>query len=229
MNESESSIGPPPCSKRLVWCAIPVYNNVGTIRDVARRCREVWGQVLVVDDGSTDADLRELLSDLDVTVLRHPRNLGKGAALRTALRWAAEREAEFLITLDGDGQHFPEDIPRFLERLESGLLLIGERAEVVGTMPRSSLFGREFSDFWIRVESGAVVRDTQSGFRAYPVTQLVDLPLASQHYNFEMEIVTRALWAGVRVESIPIRVWYAAGSERVSHFRPFVDNLRISL
>lgn len=212
-----------------IWCAIPVYNNAGTIRDVATRCREQLRDVVVVDDGSTDGDVGELLRDREVTVLRHPHNLGKGAALLTALRYVAERGATHLLTIDGDGQHFPEDIPRFLRGLAPDAVLIGAREEVVGTMPRSSRFGRDFSDFWIYVETGVSVQDTQSGFRVYPVKPLLEMPFCSRHYNFEVEVVTRAIWAGLRVVKVPIRVWYPQAHARVSSFRPFRDNLRISL
>lgn len=213
-----------------VWCAIPVYNNAGTIRDVATRCRGQLEHVVVIDDGSTDADLRELLRGLDVTVLRHQHNLGKGAAILTALRYVAGRGATYLLTIDGDAQHFPEDIPRFLSCLDPDTVLIGAREEVVGTMPRSSRFGRDFSDFWILVETGVSVRDTQSGFRVYPVKPLLEMPFCSRHYNFEMEVVTRTIWAGLRVVKVPIRVWYPPQVHaRVSSFRPFRDNLRISL
>lgn len=211
------------------WCAIPVYNNAGTIADVARRCRELIAKVVVIDDGSTDADLRILLKVLDVVVVRHSANLGKGAALLTAFRYAADHGGEYLITLDGDGQHFPDDLPHFLSRLSPDAILIGSRDKIVGVMPRSSRFGREFSDLWICIETGVIVRDSQSGFRAYPVRHVLNLRLNSRHYNLEMEVITRAVWAGLRIESVPIRVWYPDRSERVSSFRPFLDNLRISL
>jgi len=213
-----------------IWCAIPVYNNAGTIHEVATRCRGQLEHVVVIDDGSTDADLRELLRDLDVTVLRHPRNLGKGAAILTGLRYVAERGATYLLTIDGDAQHFPEDIPCFLSCLDPDTILLGAREEVVGTMPRSSRFGREFSDFWILVETGVSVRDTQCGFRVYPVKPLLELRFFSRHYNFEIEVLTRAIWAGLRVVKIPIRVWYPPQADaRVTSFHPFRDNLRISL
>jgi len=211
------------------WCAIPVYNNAATIVDVARRARAQLPHVLVIDDGSTDADLREVLKDLDVTVIRHPKNLGKGAALATAFEAAARGEAKYIITLDGDGQHFPEDIPGFFPQFAPDAILIGRRDQITGSMPRSSLFGRDFSDFWIGVETGIVVHDTQSGFRAYPLRHVRELKIDSRHYNFEMEIITRALWAGLRVRSVPIRVWYPEGSARVSSFHPIRDNARISL
>jgi glycosyltransferase involved in cell wall biosynthesis len=212
-----------------IWCGIPVYNNAATIADVARRCREQIANVVVVDDGSTDADLRDLLKSLDVAVVRHPTNQGKGAALLTAFGYAAERGGEYLLTIDGDGQHFPEDIPRFLPRVAPDTILLGSRDEIVGEMPRRSLFGRDFSDFWICIESGAELSDTQSGFRVYPVQAILKLQLACRHYNLEIEVISRAVWAGLTVESVPIRVWYPDAAQRVSSFRPFVDNLRISL
>ncbi len=210
------------------WVAIPVYNNAGTIADVARRARERADHILVIDDGSTDADLRDLLKPLDVTVLRHDQNQGKGAALLTACRYVADQAGQYLITLDGDGQHFPEDIPRLVERLSPDTILLGHRADIRGHMPRSSRFGRRFSDFWIFAETFRWVLDSQSGFRAYPVQHVLKLPMWSRHYNFEMEVLTRALWAGLTVESVPIRVWYPPAAERVSHFHKVRDNFRIS-
>jgi hypothetical protein len=211
------------------WCAIPVYNNAATIVDVARRARAQLPHVLVIDDGSTDADLRDLLKDIEVTVIRHPENRGKGASLATGFDAAAQGGARYLVTLDGDGQHFPEDIPKFFPHLSSDAILIGSRDDVVGDMPPSSTFGRDFSDFWIGVETGVIVHDTQSGFRIYPVKHVRDLPVNSRHYNFEMEIITRALWAGLHVESVPVRVFYPDQAKRVSSFDPIRDNARIAL
>jgi len=209
------------------WCCIPVYNNAGTIADVARRCRKQMENVVVIDDGSTDADLRELLKPLEVTVIRHETNQGKGVALLTAFRHAAEHGGTHLITIDGDGQHFPEDIPRFLERLSPDTILLGHRVEFKGHMPRSAQFGRRFSDFWIYLETFTPVLDSQSGFRAYPVQHVLKLPMWSRHYNFEMEVLTRGLWAGLTVESIPIRVYYPPAAERVTSFHKVRDNVRI--
>jgi glycosyltransferase involved in cell wall biosynthesis len=211
-----------------IWCAVPVYNNAGTIADVARRCREQLPHVLVVDDGSSDADLRSLLAGLDVTVVRHSENEGKGRALQTAFAYAREQGAEFVITLDGDGQHFPEDIQRFLPLLRSDTILIGHRSEVIGEMPGRSLFGRDFSDFWVQLEAGGNAHDTQSGYRAYPLAAVRQLQIASKFYNFEMEIIAKAMWAGMKVGSVPIRVWYPPVEQRVSSFHPLRDNWRIS-
>jgi len=211
------------------WCAIPVYNNAATIVDVASRARQQLPHVLVIDDGSTDADLRDLLKDVDVTVIRHSENRGKGAALATAFDAASQAGARYLVSLDGDGQHFPEDIPMFFPHLSDNTILIGSRDEVVGDMPPSSHFGRDFSDFWIGVETGVIVRDTQSGFRVYPVKHMRELRIASRHYSFEMEIITRALWAGLHIQSVPVRVFYPDQAKRVSSFDPIRDNARIAL
>ena len=218
-----------PPSRPDVWCAIPVYNNNATIRDVAERARQQMAHVVVVDDGSTRADLGQLLAGLDVVLLTHERNRGKGAAILTALRYAAEHHAEHLIILDGDGQHFPEDVPHFVQQLAPHTILIGYRQEVLGAMPHSSRFGRDFSDFWIYLETGAFASDTQSGFRSYPVPDVLALCLNSRHYNFEVDVITRAIWSGLAVRTIPIRVWYPDPTHRISSFRPFLDNLRISL
>ncbi|HEY8750416.1 MAG TPA: glycosyltransferase family 2 protein, partial [Tepidisphaeraceae bacterium] len=212
-----------------VWCAIPVYNNAATITDIATRARQHLPNIIIIDDGSTDANLPDLLKPLDITVIRHPTNRGKGAALLTAMRHAHERGAQHLITLDGDGQHFPEDIPRFFPHLAPDCIAVGHRAQITGTMPRSSQFGREFSDFWIHVETGQTVLDSQSGFRAYPLPASLDLKPQSIRYGLEVEILTKAFWSGLRSQSVPIRVFYPPREERVSSFHPLRDNARLTL
>ncbi|HBJ96819.1 MAG TPA: hypothetical protein DDZ11_10555, partial [Lentisphaeria bacterium] len=211
-------------------CVIPVYNNASTIREVVHRARAVLSEVLVVDDGSTDAVLRELLAEEDVEVIRHEHNLGKGAALRTALQILDKRGADFMITIDGDGQHAPEDMRRFLPLAERpGVLAVGCRDFTVPNVPDSSKFGRKFSNFWMKLETGLSVDDCQSGFRAYPVHLTAQLRCFSNHYNFETEILTRAAWAGLTIVNVPITTHYPPPEERISHFHPFRDNWRISL
>lgn len=212
-----------------VWCVVPVYNNAGTVRQVVSEALRHLDHVLVVDDGSRDANVRELLRDLPVEVVCHEQNRGKGRALRTALEHIHAAAGRFMITLDADGQHYPEDIPRLLEALDADTVVIGARDEVVGDMPAKSRFGRRFSDFWVWIETGWPVRDTQSGFRAYPVEHLVELSLRCDHYDFEIEVLCRAAWAGLRFVNVSIKVHYPDRAERVTSFRPFMDNLRFSL
>ena len=211
-------------------CAIPVYNNAATVVDVARRCRRRLPDVLVVDDGSTDltADHLADLAAADVSLRRHDRNRGKGAAILTALDTALERQADYLITIDADGQHFPEDLPAFLAILdqEPEVLLVGCRT-FDDSVPGKSRFGRAFANFWLKLETGVDCGDCQSGFRAYPVKAISRLRCRSRRYNFESEVLARAAWGGVTIKDTPVAVAYP--KNRVSHFDPWRDNLRISL
>jgi glycosyltransferase involved in cell wall biosynthesis len=157
-----------------VWVAVPAYNNRETVKAVASHCRRLMPHVVVVDDGSTDCDLASFLSGLDITILRHRLNLGKGQAILTASRYVEEQGGAYLITIDADGQHDPEDILRFLPCLEgsSSSLVVGCRNFNTANVPASSRFGRKFANFWLKVETGLTVDDCQSGFRAYPVGYL---------------------------------------------------------
>ena len=166
-------------SPNNIWCVIPVYNNGATVTDVARRCRAQMEQVLVVDDGSTDLPLGfyEMLEGMGVRYLIHGRNRGKGAAILTALAFLEREKADYMITVDADGQHYPEDLPAFLELLErqEDLLIVGCRKFEGDNVPGGSRFGRAFANFWLKVETGASCGDCQSGFRAYPVAALAKL------------------------------------------------------
>ena len=217
-----------PCH---LWIVIPCYNNSRTIRDVAQRTLKVWPNVVVVDDGSTDARISELLKDLPLQVISHAENEGKGNALISAARFVFLKGGVYMLTLDADGQHFPEDIPLFLERLplEGDKIFIGVRDFTALHIPSSSRFGRDFSNYWIKMETGLDLEDTQSGYRAYPVNPLLKIKLRTHAYDFEIECLVKLVWAGFTVEKIPIRVFYPPASERVSHFKPFWDNLKISM
>jgi glycosyltransferase involved in cell wall biosynthesis len=212
-----------------VWCVVPVYNNPDTVADVVRRCCEQLPNVLVVDDGS-DRPVKELLAGLPATVLRHDRNRGKGAALRTALDYIQEQRGAWMITLDADGQHDPADIPSFFPamRVEPNAVYIGARDFDAPNIPGSSRFGRRFSNFWVQLETGKTLQDTQSGFRAYPTALVSQLPLHSSYYDFEIEVLVRAAWAGLDLRSVPISVWYPPKEERVSSFDKRKDNLRLT-
>ena len=213
-----------------LWCVIPVYNNAATVAAVARGCRALVPHVLVVDDGSTDAQVADLLAGTDIAVVRHPERQGKGRALATALAHVRGRGGRWMITVDADGQHLPEDIPLFFPVLEAEpeAIVIGARDLASEHVPESSRFGRSFSNFWVLLETGHALSDTQSGFRAYPVDLVSRLPLRSAHYDFEIEVLVRAAWAGLPIRSVPVRVWYPPPGERVSHFDKRRDNARLS-
>ena len=213
-----------------IWVAIPVFNNKDTVRAVALACRDELPNVLVVDDGSTDTDVAALFKGTDIVVLKHDRNQGKGRAILTALRHVREHGARYMITIDADGQHDPRDIRKFLPVLadQSQVLVIGTRCIDAPNRPGSSRFGMRFSDFWLRLETGVAMKDTQSGFRAYPVAYVSQLSLSGNAYDFEVDVLAKAAWAGLTIKSVDIGVTYAPKDERISHFRPFLDNLRIA-
>ncbi len=217
-------------SRDRIWCAVPVYNNGETVRDVVAGCRSILRNVLVIDDGSTDADVAGLLAGLDVVVLKHGKNLGKGQAILTAARYVEERGGKYLITIDADGQHAPADIEKFIPLIkeEEPGLIIGCRDFNTENVPASSRFGRSFANFWLKVEAGQTIDDCQSGFRAYPVHYLNQLRFKGKRYDFEAEVLARSSWAGLKLITVPINVVYPRPEERVSSFKPFLDNLRLT-
>lgn len=210
---------------------IPTYNNQATIAKVIADVKEYAEDIIVVNDGSTDST-SEILSKIDgIRLIEYAENKGKGYALKLALKRATEWGFRYAITIDSDGQHYADDIPTFVERIEQmpDSLLIGERNLTADNMPAKNTFANKFSNFWYKVETGKSLADTQSGFRLYPLDKLRNIHFITRRYEFEVEIIVRAAWRGVNVENVPIKVYYAPNEQRVSHFRPLQDFTRISI
>jgi len=209
---------------------IPVYNHSETIRDVVIDTMDYQHDVMVVDDGS-DIEVAGILSGLDVTVVRHTRNMGKGTAILTGASKAHSMGYTHIITIDADGQHDPADLPKMISAAEKNpqSIIVGKRAFEKADVPGPSVFGRSFSNFWLRVQTGQSVGDTQSGFRAYPLAILNMLNLREKHFSFEVEVLVKAIWSGVNVLEVDVSVYYPPGNKRVTHFLKFRDNFRISL
>lgn len=211
---------------------IPVYDHGRTIREVTLKALGLGVPVFVVDDGSTDASF-DAIRDLEnaVHLLRHPVNRGKGAALMTGFS-AATRVARWAVTLDADGQHDPMDAPSLMQAAPTTAcrpIVVGARRGMSGPgVPWTSRFGRAFSNFWVRASGGPDIQDSQSGFRVYPLPEVLTLKTLSRRYQFEVEILVKAAWRGMPVLEAPISVAYGAAGERISHFRPFVDFVRNS-
>lgn len=210
---------------------IPTYNNDGTIAQVIADVKHYASDIVVVNDGSTDTTSEILKSTEGIRVIEYAENKGKGYALKLALAKAYEWGYRYAITIDADGQHYADDIPTFIDRIEQvpDSLLIGARNLTADNMPSKNTFANKFSNFWYKVETGNTLADTQSGFRLYPLTKLQNIRFITSRYEFEVEIIVRAAWRGVNVENIPIKVFYAPVGERVSHFRPLQDFTRISI
>ena len=210
---------------------IPTYNNAGTIAKVISDVKEFTTDVIVVNDGSTDETSNILSSINDIKIIEYTQNKGKGYALKLGLQKAFEWGYRYAITIDSDGQHYADDIPVFIEKIEEvpDSLLIGSRNLTAENMPSKNTFANKFSNFWYKVETGQVLSDTQSGYRLYPLEKLQKIHFITRRYEFEVEIIVRAAWRGINVENIPIKVYYPPIGERVSHFRPLQDFTRISI
>lgn len=216
--------------KVKVIIAIPVYNHGKTLREVVLRALQTGVEVMVVDDGSTDGGL-ETLSGLQVLIYRHPANRGKGAAILTAAEEAQRLGMTHIITIDADGQHDPADYLHFLPVIREypQALVVGNRLFDKKASPLLSRIGRSFSNFWFRVQTSGSLKDTQSGFRAYPVAVLTWLKLHDKRFSFEIEVLVKAAWAGIEIKEVDISVHYPPSPERVSHFHLVKDNLALSL
>ena len=210
---------------------MPTYNNAGTIAKVIADVKQYSPDVIVVNDGSTDETRNILDSISEIKVIDYPKNQGKGYALKLGLQKAYEWGYRYAITIDSDGQHYADDIPAFLDKIEEkpDSLLIGARNLTADNMPSKNTFANKFSNFWYKVETGKTLSDTQSGYRLYPLEKLQKIHFITRRYEFEVEIIVRAAWRGVNVENIPIKVYYPPVEERVSHFRPLQDFTRISI
>ena len=218
--------------KALKVCVIiPTFNNGTTLEKVITDVSEYTENIIIVNDGATDNTLEILSKYPQYQKVSYSKNIGKGWALRQGFKFAVNNGYEYAITIDSDGQHFAKDLPRFIDKLESegSALIIGSRNMDQSSVPGKSSFGHKFSNFWFWVETGIKAPDTQSGYRLYPLLPLKNRIFITKKYEFEIEVIVKAAWAGVRIESVPVTVYYAPKETRISHFRPFKDFSRISV
>lgn len=214
------------------WCVvIPTFNNEKSLEQVLQDVMQLTGNIIVVDDGSTDNTSKILQRHQGITMIHLPRNMGKGYALRKGFEAALRQGFTHAITLDSDGQHYASDIGNFVRKAAEcpDTLIVGSRTLPQDKMKRGSSFANRFSNYWFRFIAGVSLPDTQSGFRLYPLLMLGNMHFFTRKYEFELEVLYRAAWKDIPLTSIPIQVFYPSREERVSHFRPFRDFFRISL
>lgn len=218
--------------------AIPVFNNPDTILNVIRDCLAISKlPILVIDDGS-DQSVMDLVINGNLgeqadrlRILQLETNQGKGAALKKAFTYCIDHGFTHCLTLDGDGQHLASEIIH-LEKAawkNPWNVIIGKRVFTGANVPGITKFGRVFSNFWIKYETGITVEDSQSGMRVYPIFHLQNSNFLSSRYDFEIECLTRAVWNGAGITEVPVAVHYPEGADRVSHFHKLKDNIRITL
>lgn len=210
---------------------IPTYNNATTLGQVLQDVLSYTSHVIVVNDGATDNTAEVLEQFPQVHVLAYKPNKGKGVALRNGFGFAIEMGYDYVITMDADGQHYASDIQVFIEKIpsEPRTILIGARNLQQENMPGKNTFANKFSNFWFYVETGLKGPDTQSGYRLYPVHAMKEMGFYCTKYEFEIEVLVRSSWKGIKVDWVPVKVYYPPAEERISHFRPFRDFSRISV
>ncbi len=211
---------------------IPAYNEEATIFNVVQQTLRHLTPVIVVDDGSTDRTA-QVLQDLPVTVLHNKTNCGKAASLWKGFQYAQQLGVTAVVSLDGDGQHDPADIPRLLEQsqLTPNRIIIGARRRPWTRQTWHRILANRIADFWVSWAAGHPIADSQSGFRVYPLSLIAQLAIPTSKercFVFESEILVegakRHYWSlPVPIESEPRQ------APRPSYFRPVVDIARITL
>ena len=210
---------------------VPTYNNQKTLSGVLNDLLGVTSSIIVVNDGSTDrtAEILERFAD-KMEVVSYKPNRGKGSALKIGFNRAETLGYKGAVTIDSDGQHFVSEITRFVDYAERypDALLLGQRT-TEGDMPAKNGFANKFSNFWFAVQTTYRLRDTQNGFRLYPLSAMRGLRPFSSRYEAELEMLVRSAWKGIQIVPVPTRVYYPPEDERVTHFRPGKDFFRISV
>lgn len=204
-----------------VVAIIPVYNEGRHVRSVIDQTKKHVDAAIVVDDGSTD-DTVQHAEQAGAVVIRHPHNLGKGAACRSGFYAAMKLEADVIITLDGDGQHDPEEIPKFIEARKNNIqrkgIVLGSRMQNVKDMPWLRLTTNRTLSALISFLARTKINDSQSGFRSIDREVLEKVDYENNRYDAESEILVRAARAGFEIDEIPIRTIYGDEYSKINVF-----------
>lgn len=215
-----------------ICIVIPTYNNAPVLSKVIESVLPYCNHIVVVNDGSTDETATILQSfQPQISVVSYPTNKGKGYALRQGFIWARQHHFQAVLTLDSDGQHLASDIPLLVKKYHSrpNTFIIGSRSFNEANIPSKNTFANKFSNFWFCVQTGISLSDTQTGFRLYPLLPMYSMLPHGHRYEAELELLVRMAWRNIDIHEVPIHVYYPPIEERISHFRPTIDFLRISL
>ena len=203
---------------------IPAYNEMPHIEDFLRRLRDYPYEFVFVDDGSTDGT-GERIEECGFKVIRHDKNRGKGAAIKTGFAYAVEGGYDAVITMDSDGQHDPELIPRFMEFLRDADIVLGSRRKYMtpANMPLDRYLVNRITSTIISLLAGHLIEDPQNGYRAFRIEVIKSLRFERDRFDFETEVLVKALRYGFRLKHVEVPVIY--GAEK-SHINKWKDTLR---
>ncbi len=207
-----------------ICIVIPTYNEAKTIASIIRKIRHQELEVVVIDDGSLD-NTYEIAKDNGAIVLRNENNEGKGASLIKGFHYAQDRDCDAVITMDGDGQHLPEEIPYFirLAKYSNSGIFIGNRMFKIKNMPFVRVFTNKLMSWLISFVAGQSIPDTQCGFRLIKKEVLEKINLKTSKYETESEIIIKASRLGFKIESVPIKSIYSGEKSQIN---PVIDTLR---
>ena len=213
---------------------IPAYNEEATIEFLVRDTLKYTDNLIVVDDCSQDQTLNIIKKFKDITIIKNDKNLGKGACLWIAMNHAFKSGANFVITLDGDGQHQPSDIPRFLKEYKKypDQIIIGSRMKNKKAFPKARYRANKTAAFFISWACGYIVDDSQSGFRLYPASLIKNMKIKinkNRSFVFESEILIKAARKGIKSYPIEIDALYKGIIKRQSYYKPVIDTVRITI
>jgi len=209
-----------------IAAAIPAYQAAPSVGAVVRGVLRELPEVLVVDDGSTDATAAEARR-AGARVLSFPRNRGKGAALAAAFRDLFARGFDGVLTLDADGQHLPAEIPKILAAAGEADLVLGIRDHLFAEMSPLRRASNRLSSRAISFAAGQCFTDIQTGFRYYSRRLIAEVGFPEARFEAESAVVVRAARRGFKVITVPVRLGFADG-RTTSHYRPLIDSLRIA-
>jgi len=203
---------------------IPTFNEAKNIASIVKKIKDYNLEVIIVDDGSKD-NTAEIAMSYGAKVIKNLENLGKGASLIKGFDYALKNNFDAVITMDGDGQHLPEDIPKFIQRAEQsdGLIFIGNRMSDLSHMPLVRKLTNRIMSFLLSLIIKQKIPDTQCGFKLIKRKLLEKLKLDTQHYETESEILIKAGKLGYNIESLPISCIYLS---KKSQINPLIDTLR---
>ena len=219
-------------SKKRYFIVIPAFNEGATIRKVVCKGLTYSDKVVVIDDGSIDNTVVQI-ADLPITILQNHNNQGKAATLMRGFKHALANDADAIISLDGDGQHDANDIPKLIAAHQQyeNKIIIGARLQNNEEAPKHRLWANRFADFWISWAARHHVQDSQSGFRLYPAKILKNIHVAHGKYSsfvFETAIIINAGRKNFQTHAIPIKSCYPK-ERRISHYQPWRDTTKVVL
>jgi glycosyltransferase involved in cell wall biosynthesis len=213
-----------------VIIVIPVYNHSTSLPGIVNGSLAIHEDVMVVDDGSTDKST-DTLAGLNVHLIHHGKNLGKGVAIKTAAQVARKLGITHIVTIDANGRYDPADFHLFTGALKENMdsIIVGKRDFQKNEVPILYRFNRRLANFWFQVQTGKSLSDVRCTFRAYPVAVLENLTLRTRRNSFEVEVLTKAAWAGVNLNEVNISVYFPRPEKHKFNFDFLMDKLRVTL